>query len=278
MKRISLFFLIVTSSLIFGACDVIEGPYLEEHDDGGVIGEKNLINVLILDFTGHTCKSCPKAHRTIDQLSDLYGDRVIPVAFHLGYFARPLSGDKFTKDFRTIQGAELESYYEFESFPIGLVGNLDKASLSSYSSWPTEVDAVMNDEATVELMTTIDYHENSREVQLTIKLINNSTLDGDVRLAVYLLEDGIISWQKDEDMDPIDIENYVHNHVFRTSVGSVWGETLSKSDCSVGANVQIEKFLVLEPSWVPENCSLVVFLYEAGIMEVIQCTREILIK
>ncbi len=278
MKNICLYLLIVASSLIFGSCDVLEGPYLETHDMGGEVGEKNLLNVLILDFTGHTCKSCPKAHRTIDQLKDLYGDRLIPVAFHTGYFARTQSGEKFTRDFRTSQGAEMGIHFEFVSFPIGLVGNLDKTRLSTYSSWPAEADALMSVESPVELSTDIDYNENTGAVEATINLINKTALEGDVRLAVYLVEDGIISWQKDEDEDPIDVENYIHNHVFRTSAGSVWGETLSESESSPDANAQIKKSLLMDSSWVPENCSLVVLLYESGTMEVIQCTSKHLIN
>lgn len=274
--KMSKLYLVLAAVLFFASCDVIEGPYLEDHEITDPGSDPGKQNALLLDFTGHTCKSCPKAHRTIKQLVELYGERVIPVAFHLGYFARPLSGDKFTMDFRTTQGAELENFYEFVSFPVGLVGSLDKARLSSYSSWPAEVNALMENEAEVKIILNPEYIEESGIVQLKITLLNKSELQGEIRLAVYLTEDGIISWQKDEDADPVDVGDYEHNHVFRASAGSVWGETLSESDCSAGANVQFTKSIELDPSWVPENCSLVVFLYEAGSKEVIQCTTKAL--
>ena len=99
MKNISIYLFILIAGLFFGTCDIIEGPFLEKRDFVDTTDEIINKNALILEFTGHTCKSCPKAHRTIDQLEELYGDRVISVAFHTGYFARTFSADKFTTDF-----------------------------------------------------------------------------------------------------------------------------------------------------------------------------------
>ena len=278
MKNLIVYLFLIISALLFGTCDVIEGPYLEDHDPGGTEVEETLKNVLVLEFTGHTCKSCPKAHKTLKQLEDLYGERIVPVAFHTGYFARTQSGDKFTTDFRTSQGTEMEIYFEFVSFPIGVVGNLDKGRLSSYSSWPAEADAFMDEESQAELSSSSVYDEGNNEIQVKIDIKNKSALEGYVRLAVYLVEDGIISWQKDEDQDPIDVEDYVHNHVFRTSAGSVWGEALLESECTPDANAQISRSMTMDSSWVPENCTIVSYLYEAVSREVIQCTSELLIK
>lgn len=271
-------YLILSLSVFFGACDVLEAPYFEEHDSGGPVGEDIPKNVLVLEFTGHTCKSCPKAHRTIGQLEEIYGDRVIPVAFHTGYFARTLPGDKFNTDFRTPQGMEMEIYFEFAIYPIGLVDNLDKSRLSSYSSWPSEAEALMELESVVDLSSTSSFDEETKEVEVKVILKNKVALQGEIMLAVYLVEDGIVSWQKDEDNDPLDVEDYVHNNVFRTSAGSVWGEGLSDSDCSANANVQIVKSMVLDPQWKPENCTVITYLYESETREVIQCSSELLIK
>ena len=278
MKNISIFLFILIAAFSFGTCDIIEGPYLEKRDLVDTTNEHINKNALILEFTGHTCKSCPKAHRTIDQLAELYGDKVVSVAFHTGYFARTFSGDKYTTDFRTEQGSEMEAYFEFAIFPIGMVGNLDKSKQSSYSSWPTEASAIIEEEAVVELFTVSDYDEASGEIKIKVGLVNKATIEGDVKLAVYLVESGIISWQKDEDKDPIDVEDYEHNHVFRTSAGSVWGEGLSKSDCSTNANAQIIKQIQMDPAWVPDNCSIIAYMYDAVSREVIQCSSEILIK
>ena len=279
MKKAPIYLLIIIAGLLIASCDVIEGPYLEDNNFTDTTNDEGIQkNVLILEFTGHTCKSCPKAHRTIDQLEELYGARVISVAFHTGYFARPFSGEQFTRDFRTEQGSDMEAYFEFAVFPIGVVGNLDKARQTSYSSWHIEASKIIEEEASLTILTNSEYDEASGVIEVKVGLMNKSLLEGDVKLAIYLVEDGIFSWQKDEDQDPIDVEDYEHNHVFRTSVGSVWGEALSQSDCSANANVQIVRSMQLDPAWVPENCKIIAFLYENVSREVIQCSSENLIK
>ena len=278
MNKLYIFLFILISGLVFASCDVLDGPYLENPDitDPGDVEIPK--KVLVLEFTGHTCKSCPKAHRTIDQMEETYKDRVIPVAIHTGYFARTQSGDKFNYDFRTAQGAEMEKYYEFTSFPIGLVGSLNKDMLDTYSSWPAKVSSLIALKAEVGLSSSSVYYESTRKVQVEVSIMNKKTISGEVMLAVYLVEDGIISWQKDEDQDPIDVEDYEHKHVFRTSAGSVWGSQLDESDCAPNANAQVSKTISLEPSWVLENCSIVTVLYNNANKEVIQCSSEKLIK
>jgi len=278
MKKLSIYIVILISGFLYGSCDVMEGSYLEDPEIIDPGDDKIPLNLLVLEFTGHTCKSCPKAHRTIDQLVEFFTDRVVPVAIHTGFFARPQSGDKFTTDFRTPEGAELETYFEFTFFPIGLVGNLDKSRLSSYSSWPSEAASLIEKAADVCMGMLPEYDNTSGELEIKVNIMNKSLLEGDIRLAMYLVEDGVISWQKDEDQDPVDVEYYEHNHVFRTSAGSVWGEGLSESECSANANAQIARTIVMDPAWSPENCSVVAFLYETLSREVIQCISKKIIE
>jgi len=118
---------------LFATCDIVEAPFLENHDPGGGVTE-NPQKVLLFDFTGHTCKSCPKAHKSIDQLKQLYGKQLVPVAFHLGYFAKPLTGEKFSTDYRTPEGALLEKHFDFVAFPTGTVQTLANDQLQPYSA------------------------------------------------------------------------------------------------------------------------------------------------
>ena len=161
MKKIFIYLFVIYVGINVASCDVIQGPYLEDPDIVDPGGDEIPRNVLLLEFTGHTCKSCPKAHKTIDQIEELYGSRIVAVAFHTGYFARTFTGDKFTTDFRTPQGNEMESYFEFAVFPIGLVSSLDKNRLSSYSSWPSEAAALVEQEGALKISTSTEYDESS---------------------------------------------------------------------------------------------------------------------
>ncbi len=265
--------LLITMLFAGNACDIIEPPFLESHEQGGGETPDNPANVLVIDFTGHTCKSCPKAHHMIQQLDELYGDRIIAVAFHVGYFART-DNDKYTMDFNTDEGAELESYYQIVSYPIGLVNTLSKESLSPYSEWATESAKALENDALVYIGLSDSYNSDSRKLNLDIDLYPAGELPDDyssnMKLAVYLTESHIFSWQKDEEADPMDVENYEHNHVFRKAFGSVWGEDISLEGAESDNPLRETKAIVLDESWVANNCSVVAFVYNSATMEVIQ--------
>jgi hypothetical protein len=262
--------LVFISAFLLASCDVIEAPFFEQTDiDTSVTA--NPQKVLLMDFTGHTCKSCPKAHKSIEQMSALYGDRLIPIAFHLGYFAKPLTTGKFTTDFRTEEGALLEKYFEFVSFPIGTVQTLDKNQLQPYASWPGLVSANITGDAPVKIEIIPEYLAGLNAMTPEVKITAVAPVTGSVNLAVYLIEDGIVDWQKDEDFDPMDIPDYVHNHVFRTSFNGLWGEPVgAATGIEKGFTKTVELSKVLAQGWRAENCRIIAFVYRNDTKEIIQ--------
>jgi hypothetical protein len=266
----SLWILALGLLLGLSSCDYIEAPYTEKIDGGGEV-TANQQNVLLLDFTGHTCKSCPKAHRTIDQLKTLYGDRVVPVAFHLGYFAKTQSGTKFTTDFRTPEGGLLEKYFEFVSFPIGTVQNISKEGLIQHGTWPSEVSAYMDGDAPIKLGIQTNYLQGLHAFTIQVDVKALAAVEGTLKMAAWVVQDSIIDWQKDEDLEDMDDPDYVHMHVFRTSFNGLWGETMNAVP-GVAKDFTFAKELsvALKPEWKAEDCMVVVVVYREEDKRVMQ--------
>jgi hypothetical protein len=94
---------------------------------------------------------------------------------------------------------------------------------------------------------------------------------GQLNLAVYLVEDSITDWQKDEDFDPMDIPDYVHNHVFRTSLNGLWGQPVGTAEGMVkGYTFQTELSKILNTGWKIDNCVIIAFVYREDTKEVVQ--------
>ena len=115
------FFYVIIATIFMNSCEVIEGPYMNGTIDP--IDTTNNVyvkNILIEDFTGHTCKNCPDAARELDAIHDVYGSQIIGLAIHAGQtFARPYPIDpsgnpdeKFIYDFRTSWGEELDGFFQ----------------------------------------------------------------------------------------------------------------------------------------------------------------------
>ena len=110
--------LIAITIITFTSCDKITEPY--EEVTGGVdtnlcpeptfpVNTNTKRNVLIEDFTGHTCTFCPVAAYIIDTMKQNRGSQIVAIGMHVENFAEPLSGSKFTTDFRTTSGTDLKN-------------------------------------------------------------------------------------------------------------------------------------------------------------------------
>ncbi len=65
-------------------------------------------------------------------------------------------------------------------------------------------------------------------VDLTVYIAPNTNFNSsDIQLAIYVLENNVISPQQDYGASPTLVENYVHNHVYRGSVSGVFGEPIN---------------------------------------------------
>ena len=229
MKKIiySLFLLSIISS-----CEVIEGPYMTGNG-GGVDTNSNqyVKNILIEDFTGHLCQNCPDAARELEAIHDLYGSQIIGLALHVGStFARPypLSQPKFTYDFRTKWGEELDGFFNISDagLPKGMINRIDYPNdhRKNKGQWLASVQQELDKEVVFGLNITSSFDGNNSIIDISTDALKNIT--GDYKLVVCLTENEITNWQKD---GVIEDENYIHNHVLRSLITSAWGDDLSLS-------------------------------------------------
>ena len=149
--------------LIYSSCDIEEGPYgILAQDCAGVVGGENICgctdstafnydvnatfedsscvydssqisfvqNVLIEDYTGHTCPNCPEAARELQAIHDIYGDQIIGMAIHVSKsFARPYhisQAPQFQYDFRTQWGDAWDDFFgiSLAGLPRGMINRV----------------------------------------------------------------------------------------------------------------------------------------------------------
>ena len=292
MKKIiySLFLLSIISS-----CEVIEGPYMTGNG-GGVDTNSNqyVKNILIEDFTGHLCQNCPDAARELEAIHDLYGSQIIGLALHVGStFARPypLSQPKFTYDFRTKWGEELDGFFNISDagLPKGMINRIDYPGdhRKNKGQWLASVQQELDKEVVFGLNITSSFDGNNSIIDISTDALKNIT--GDYKLVVCLTENEITNWQKD---GVIEDENYIHNHVLRSLITSAWGDDVSLStNISNGENythnysvnlVDLENFNIdysnntlfqgngESGGWNQNNISILAYIYDNSNYEILQ--------
>lgn len=270
MKRL---FLLATIIMGLTACSNID------EDERLIYVEPAEVNrpVLIEDFTGQACVNCPNATAAIHELQETYGEEnVIAVAIHCGPFAhlRSNMGNAFLSDLGTPLGDEYYTHWNIEAQPgVKINRGAPIYDTNQYAA------AVAN-----ELKKTSTVHFDAVEFSNNAVLVDMSSSDRvEGRLQVWIVEDSINA--KDPQTkyqqfmpDGSRRQDYVHNHVFRTSLtNDAYGEpvTLEAGNKSytqvfyLQGNEALDNF---EHLWQKQYLSVVVFFWneQQGVMQAIR--------
>lgn len=257
MKKILLTILPLTV-LLFAACDEVSKEDRLTYVEPPEVSRA----VLIEDFTGQYCVNCPRATDEIERLVEEYGDTtVIAVAIHSGPFSKQKG---VPSPLYTTVGDEYFSNWGLSSQPVGLVDRAFDATPLSFTDWAAVVNYEIGFKAPVSFMTTSTYDAASQQASIEVQTIGLDSARVTGKLQVWLVEDSIDSFQYMPDGSMT--EHYNHMHVFRASVNDTWGDDVVINH---GEVVTKSYNLAMDPSWVPEHCSIVTFLYdESGVRQV----------
>jgi len=291
MKHIKIFVLIMIIGWFFQSCDVIEAPYVEIVGEGAdttecpvpefPVNQNPVKRVLLEDYTGHLCVNCAEAGVLAHDLEETYGDRLVSIAVHAGFFARP-AGEEFAADYRTEAGNKWDDF-----FGIGLVGNpngmVDRTGYNtdyilSIGAWSGRVGEQMDLEPVVDIQIINDYEDASRKLCTHIQTVFLEQTEGNLKLCVVLTEDHIISPQSNNNESIGDIpviEDYEHMNMLRAAINGAWGINVATAGEQVAADTEVIKSykITLGLENVPENCNVVAFVYDADTYEVFQVMK-----
>tara|TARA_B110000444_G_scaffold141349_1_gene132574 strand:- start:1462 stop:2367 length:906 start_codon:yes stop_codon:yes gene_type:complete len=215
---------------LISSCDIIEEPYIN-NNGGGVDTSSNqyVKNILIEDFTGHLCQNCPDAARELEAIHDVYGAQIIGLAIHVGNtFARPypISQTKFTYDFRSKWGEELDNFFNITDagLPKGMINRIGYPNdhRKDKGQWLSSVGDELSKDVIFGINISSTLLTDNAEITINTDALKNTT--GNYKLVVCLTENGIINWQKDGTLED---QNYIHNHVLRSVISSTWGDEVT---------------------------------------------------
>lgn len=298
MKSIAFYFsAFCLSGLFFTACETVETPYpkalgqltaeeaaaldsVEAREGFGTPVQK----VLLEDYTGHTCGNCPGASVMAKNQQALWGDRLVVMAVHAGYFAK-YDKSPYTTNFTTPEGEEWATSFGVVANPNGMVNRVPKANSTSrvqgVATWPAAIANEMAETPKVAMDLTTLYFPDSRKVNIKVRAEYLQTLKGKYNIGVFITEDSVVSYQKNYGAsaggDPAypvgDVANYVHPHVMRLAVTGTWG-TLNRTTPAAGDVKDAYFTATLDNGWKAKKCSVVAFIYDAATREIIQVEEE----
>lgn len=226
--------------------------------------------VVMYDFTGQNCVNCPTGHEMMGQITELCGDKFIPVSIHCGGDAWSMDESEDWTDvvpgYRGLRNATGEAIAkkfgqtETSPFPSAVV-DAHAPLMPQVSQWLTAVvnDFVADPHPAVSL--NLDCEISGEEISTEVNVTSTAAFQGDVH--VWVLESGIVAYQKTPSGELYD---YTHNHVFRAAAKGVDGEAISiaaNQDAMYQDKIKVKPF-----SGSMDNMTVVAFVADAtGIIQ-----------
>lgn len=253
---------------------------VREDQNPTAVAEKK---VLLEEFTGHECGNCPEASLVAHTLSrDTYKGKLIVATIHAGSLSRPqkAGSGKFEADFRTPEGNEFYAYYDkADAVPYALLNRVVRTGtnyLWPSAQWEAQTAELLKKKPEVRILLAPTYASDTRALSVKVDLkylIDVTTNAPTENLSVYLVEDSVVSWQKDYRFAPDDeIEYYVHHDMVRQFLNGTYGQPVRQSGKAIAKDDRFYKIynLVLPASYNPATCKIVAFVHNTATREVRQ--------
>ena len=229
--------------------------------------------ILLEEFTGHKCTSCPRGTREISRLKTIFGEQLIPIGIHTGFFANPNAPGSFmyTTDFRILDdenkdiGRAYTDAFTVSGNPRGIVNRVGIAKAET--QWEANINAVKDDAPDAVLRLANYYDSINHVVRSQVEIDWKKTSSDEYHIQLYVIEGKIIDWQLDGTFnDP----NYEHKFVLRKIVNSTFGKELKPA--VEGESENFQYIYKLDLNWKAKDAEVVAFIFnnDENAYEVIQ--------
>lgn len=204
--------------------------------------------IAIMQVTSTGCTNCPAMTPILDQLQTEFPDRLLRASYHMQYGSGPTAADPMTipdsKNFASTYGIEglpnIILDQRIETVRTSIIGLIRLDIRKSFKDFPASCGVAF----------TTKLENNTIHVDTKVK----ASMKGQYRVAVYVLEDGIVATQ---DNNGVFDAEYVHNHVVRAQLaGGFTGDDLGV----IGIDEEKSKSFQIgvENSWNTEKITILV--------------------
>lgn len=239
-------------------------------------------NVLLEDFTGHTCTNCPAAAVIAKGLEDANPGRVIIASIHasVGNAFQALSPPEFTTDFTTEEGNlyanEIPSFF---GNPSGMInrqgGGLSNTLWYLSSAWTNKTNSTLSNSPKANIQVQLNYFPQTRGLFVHTESEFLSNLTEEHSLVNYLIRKVVIAPQKLANGSTE--EEYHHHNVMSGTINGAWGTSLG-TEFNTGDKIY-NNFAIqlpdnsLDSTYTVNNLSIITYIYNKSTYEIIQVTE-----
>ncbi|MBG15016.1 MAG: hypothetical protein CL853_01540 [Crocinitomicaceae bacterium] len=241
-------------------------------------------NILLEDYTGHYCTSCPAAADSAKSIEDAYPNRVFVASLHAstnGFFQR-VEAPEFTTDYTTTAGtAYCTEIPNFGGNPTGTVNRFSESPTYNNhwyfdDEWRGAVnDQIANAPLLANLQLKYNYYEQTNGLFIHTESELKSNLSGNYSLVIYLIRETCVSAQ--EFSTGVD-HHYHHHAVLSNNINGTWGTSIVNGNATNGDKFYNDfSYQLPDPStdstYNVDNLSLITYLCDRNSFEIIQVIK-----
>lgn len=254
------------------ACDVIDEPYKKDNSNNGggetPDPEEVVKHVLLEDYTGVRCVNCPAAGALAMEIQEQNDHKVIVLSVHAGDLANypPFN-------LKTPEGEQWWTQFGLQQNPVGTINR--KMVNGGYAfdtpSWQEAVASALQEEALLEMTSEIEYNEATRNLKVDVKSEFLAEMPDTYSLTVCIMEDSIKGMQVTPQGNN---ENYIHRHVFRTTMNGAWGEEINVEPIAPEDVIEKSYTNILDEAYNAEQCYIIAYVSNSATKEVLQVIEK----
>lgn len=281
MNRIKLILFHLLCFTICMGCDKITPPYTENSNPIDTTYQRK---ILLEEFTGFRCGNCPEATEIAHNLQEKYRPNLILLSVHAGGYAKPTTSHPY--DFRTSIGNELDAFFGMSAAgnPDGMVNRIGfptQSHILREGDWEAAISQSIRTKPICTISLESVYYENTKTINVKVKIQYLEVGTSNHYLCVYIAEDSIVQYQRDDRLPNPDIQDYVHNNVLRDGITSTWGEQLSST--AIPSNTVLTKEynyqISQEKDWKVNKLKIVAFVHDKdNSFEILQAEEQYLLQ
>ncbi len=228
--------------------------------------------VLIEEFTGVTCPTCPPGHAALKRLEDAYKGKLAIIGIQLigNAQTRPYDHDgiKTQNDNRSQKGTDLANgiYGSISGIPVAGFDRVIQNGilLPTRNAWDAYMLNRVDVPTRANVRITSSYNESTRMAEIKVRVAYTADVPGNQALTVALVENDVVDAQELPLGDTAKVAaNYVHKHVLRDILTSPTGTgILGDKTIKLAGQVYERTFVYELPANVlkPDNCHIVAFV------------------
>ncbi|MEJ6490990.1 MAG: Omp28-related outer membrane protein [Flavobacteriales bacterium] len=306
MKNIFIFSSIIAFAIF--SCDKVDNAYPAQTYTGGLdptLYPGNITdyvvptfspntntnrNVLIEDFTGHTCIFCPDAAAEAHNLETANPGRVFTSTLHTGptYNVLPnsfqsTSSPYFEYDFTNSVSSQIGGFFGelpgngFTGNPSGNVSRFESTSgqiSSDKNEWANKATSIISaNDLRVKLQALVNYFPSTNGAFIHIEVEPVIPITNELRVVVAFYEDSIVKPQKDWQLG--DIQDYVHRDLLKFHVnGDMFGQKIDNEYLNTNGKYYYDYSLKIPADYTAENSHLLIYVFDKVTNEIYQVIKK----